>query len=279
MPGSASSTSTSTPPPPLEIKDMLEYEERRYISKGYGIVFASVMTFSFFFYGPDVGKLVFPWLKTKGTDTQLYMVMAFFFHSCMLFLLNIAMWFIYHLELPFFERYKINGRPWPWNEDQEKWKLQLKKTLKMYGFNVGIMVPFLICCDVAIGVKFRFDIESLPDAKELTWQLVLFMFVEDFVFHNTHKLLHTKKLYQIFHKIHHEYKTPIGLAAEYAHPVEFVLGNVIPVFLAPMLLGSRVHIWTIWMWTGMRTAETLDGHCGYEFSWSPYRLLPFSGKI
>ena len=24
--------------------------------------------------------------------------------------------------------------------------------------------------------------------------------------------------------------------------------------------------------------ETIDGHCGYEFSWSPYRLLPFSGS-
>lgn len=22
--------------------------------------------------------------------------------------------------------------------------------------------------------------------------------------------------------------------------------------------------------------ETQDGHCGYDFSWSPYRLIPFS---
>ena len=28
----------------------------------------------------------------------------------------------------------------------------------------------------------------------------------------------------------------------------------------------------------MRTLETIDGHSGYEFSWSPYRLLPFSGS-
>lgn len=28
----------------------------------------------------------------------------------------------------------------------------------------------------------------------------------------------------------------------------------------------------------MRVAETIDGHCGYEFSWSPYRLLPLSGS-
>ena len=28
----------------------------------------------------------------------------------------------------------------------------------------------------------------------------------------------------------------------------------------------------------IRVVETIDGHCGYEFSWSPYRLLPLSGS-
>ena len=28
----------------------------------------------------------------------------------------------------------------------------------------------------------------------------------------------------------------------------------------------------------IRVFETIDGHCGYEFSWSPYRLLPMSGS-
>lgn len=28
----------------------------------------------------------------------------------------------------------------------------------------------------------------------------------------------------------------------------------------------------------MRVGESLDSHSGYEFSWSPYRLLPLSGS-
>lgn len=32
------------------------------------------------------------------------------------------------------------------------------------------------------------------------------------------------------------------------------------------------------MWIIMRVGESLDSHCGYEFSWSPYRLLPLSGS-
>jgi sterol desaturase/sphingolipid hydroxylase (fatty acid hydroxylase superfamily) len=27
-----------------------------------------------------------------------------------------------------------------------------------------------------------------------------------------------------------------------------------------------------------RTLETMDGHCGYEFPWSPFRVMPFSGS-
>ena len=28
----------------------------------------------------------------------------------------------------------------------------------------------------------------------------------------------------------------------------------------------------------VRVGETLDGHCGYDFSFSPYRLIPLSGS-
>jgi len=45
------------------------------------------------------------------------------------------------------------------------------------------------------------------------------------------------------------------------------------------ILGSKVHIATSVMWSIVRGMETVDAHSGYEFSWSPFRLLPLSGKI
>jgi methylsterol monooxygenase/4-alpha-methyl-delta7-sterol-4alpha-methyl oxidase len=70
----------------------------------------------------------------------------------------------------------------------------------------------------------------------------------------------------------------IGIASEYAHPVEYALGNLLPLSVGPLLLGPKMHILTLFAWYAVRTGETLDGHCGYEFSWSPYRLVPFSGS-
>ena len=68
----------------------------------------------------------------------------------------------------------------------------------------------------------------------------------------------------------------IGLAAEYAHPIEFIVGNLLPVALGPMILGPKTHMVTVFVWYFVRIGVTLEGHSGYDFSWSPYRLIPFS---
>jgi len=40
----------------------------------------------------------------------------------------------------------------------------------------------------------------------------------------------------------------------------------------------RAHVYTWWLWICFRVAETVDGHCGYNFPWSPYRVIPMSGS-
>jgi hypothetical protein len=89
----------------------------------------------------------------------------------------------------------------------------------------------------------------------------------------THRTLHHPSIYPYVHKIHHEYHHPIALASEHAHPIEFFLGNLVPVITGPILLGS--HCVTIWMWILVRIGVSIDEHGGYSFPWSPVRLLPF----
>lgn len=48
--------------------------------------------------------------------------------------------------------------------------------------------------------------------------------------------------------------------------------------VGPLFLRDKMHLGTLCFWLILRVFETIDGHCGYEFSWSPYRLLPFSGS-
>lgn len=127
-------------------------------------------------------------------------------------------------------------------------------------------------------VKYKFAPEDLPDVKTFTFTIIFFMMSEDMMFHLMHRLLHHRWLYPYVHKLHHEYKTTVGLAAEYSHPIDFFLTGIVPTTLAGVLLGKYTHIATVIAWNIARIFESIDGHCGYEFSWSPYRLIPFGAS-
>lgn len=190
------------------------------------------------------------------------------------------MWGIYHIELPFFERYKINREEsWPWNKDPEVWAHLIKKTIALVSFNLLVMLPLVLVVHVMIdnwNCKYSFATSDLPDTKTLIFSMIFCMICEDFSFHFLHKLLHWRVIYPYIHKIHHQHISTVGIAAEYAHPLEFVFGNIVPASIGPMLLGSNMHFVTFMLWVLMRLGETIDGHSGYEFSWSPYRLMPLS---
>jgi len=46
-----------------------------------------------------------------------------------------------------------------------------------------------------------------------------------------------------------------------------------------LILKKRVHFVTAMTWYIIRYIESTDGHSGYEFSWSPFRVLPFSSDF
>lgn len=50
--------------------------------------------------------------------------------------------------------------------------------------------------------------------------------------------------------MHHEFKSPIALAALYAHPVEVAFGNVLAVMGPSMLLGLNLFTWMIFVAAG-----------------------------
>jgi sterol desaturase/sphingolipid hydroxylase (fatty acid hydroxylase superfamily) len=68
----------------------------------------------------------------------------------------------------------------------------------------------------------------------------------------------------------------IGIASETAHPLEFYLGNLVPLLAGPLLV--RAHVFTLWVWLTVRIFETVDAHCGYDFPWSPARLTPWTNS-
>ena len=98
-------------------------------------------------------------------------------------------------------------------------------------------------------------------------------------FHFMHRLFHCRSkylpMYQMFHKQHHKFVYTTSIASVHAHPVEHFFVNNLSFITGMVLLGSKMHTWTAFIWGYMRYHESHDAHCGYEFPWSIYRVLPF----
>lgn len=274
------STSTSCSSPTNDtVENVFKNDTVRYVRKGYGIIFATIIALSFFFLLPLLVKAYWENLLLLGDKNLIYVLSIYIVHEGMFISSNLMMWFIYTKKIPFFEKYRINiDRQWPWEENPAQWKQVFSRTMKSLTFAHLVIIPIALMIDVFSGVAMKISLEEFPSTFEIVWQITLFMFVEDFCFYWVHRILHQKSLYPYIHKVHHEYNNPIGIAAEYAHPLEFFIANIVPTAMGSKLLGKKVHLATYLLWSTLRIFETIDGHCGYEFSWSPYRLLPLSGS-
>lgn len=109
------------------------------------------------------------------------------------------------------------------------------------------------------------------------YKLLFYIIVEDFLFYWCHRVLHTPLLYKLIHKQHHEFRvlTNYSIAAEYTSPIESLIGNIIPLFLGPLLLPG--HFYLLCFWIIIRMWKTCDAHSGYQFKWSPFNIgYPFN---
>ena len=171
----------------------------------------------------------------------------------------------------------MKDEKWPWVQRAEGWKTKLLVSLLRVSFNFLVMTPlslYVLSMGLNHQIKYAMAVDDLPSAWTLAWQILFCVYVEDVGFSIAHRLLHTPFLYKYVHKVHHQYTQTISIAAIHTHPVEFFIGNVIPAVLPTAILGSGVHVVTVWAWTSVRIAGTIANHSGYDLPWLPWDLMP-----
>lgn len=241
-------------------------------------VLAAVLLFSFAFIPSVILKPFWAdYVKFMGGDKSVYTHGQVIWHTLVMFFLNMIYLVLYRSEIPFFENYRISTKPWPWKRGEK----EKKEFMALVWSGVRVQVLNLLISWVAAFIAYPMatkngytaDPGQIPGPLITFLQLAFFTVVEDTLFYFAHRTFHHPSIYRHIHKQHHAFNHTVSIAAEYAHPIEFIFGNIIPFGTGPILLGA--HCTTMYTWLLFRMGESVSSHSGYDFPWTPWSIIPF----
>ena len=145
----------------------------------------------------------------------------------------------------------------------------LPKSIIFYIINELLIAPFTFGIHEVFDIPIESDIsrDGIPSSTKFVMQIIFLLLVEDFFFYIIHRFLHWRVIYPYIHKWHHEHKITIAITANFAHPIEFI-ANLLSSAVGTFFLGKHIHMTTVWTWYAIRILESVEGHSGYDFTWS-----------
>jgi len=279
------------PMPPVEqfsefykpLLQLFSNEFNRYKSKGLGCLVSIAMVTFFFVYMPELGHIVFPHLlklqeEYNVSTWMLLLIIGYLQTFVVLAISYIVMYWVYYINHPFFEQYKGLDQKWPWDEDREKWLDMVWRCLGNFMFNNLVIRPALDAFELYksdFQIEDAMSIEELPNSKTLLYTVLYCLLIEEVIAYSVHAWSHHKYLYPYIHKKHHKPKQVVSIVSQYENAAENIMLRYIG-GVGPSLVPGGMHVWTSMVFSLIKLLEVVDAHSGYEFPWSPFRMVPFA---
>ena len=146
-----------------------------------------------------------------------------------------------------------------------------EQTVRVLARNQFIFLPVLLMAMGEVLVMRGWEVETqLPTLGRFVLELIGQTACALVIFYVSHRTLHRKFWMKRVHWVHHQFRTTTALASEYAHPIEFAVGNFFTLAGGALLIGP--HLATMYVFALVSVLTILVHHSGYALPWAPYSL-------
>ena len=179
---------------------------------------------------------------------------------------------LYYFNFEVSRKWRSNNLPWSWEIKGQNFSL-IHQIICYLGQIFIVYMPFMYFVSLLYTPPAIYTDSKCPSFISTYSWFVFNIFLEDFFFYFIHRLLHTDFLYKKIHKIHHRCINTIHINCIYTHPIEFVIGNLLPSYVGYLMFYDRVHFVSQSVWLITRFVYTHIGHGGYDF---PFTITGFN---
>ncbi|KAH8287114.1 hypothetical protein KR054_003237 [Drosophila jambulina] len=163
----------------------------------------------------------------------------------------------------FLRKYKIQPGQ---NEPVDLRRLWSAVKVVVFNLTVVNMLASWVFYELVFKSTNSNDIRVLPTFRRAVRDVAAFVVLEEVMFYYAHRLMHHRSVYKYIHKKHHEWTAPIAAITLYAHPVEHMVANLLPVATSLSLLGT--HVALAYVIYALAIINSMSDHTGYSFPWS-----------